>query len=318
MKNKHSLITLAIATALSASILPAHAGAIADSYLLISGFTLSVGNGALGRSGIPLAPFMTQVNGANSGDVSASLNGNAASTDSANKLFNASNPMTATFNMNRSQGVGYVPGNILSGDAGLTFAGSNTMLTGSSLLPGGAMARTDNQVSLLGTGLGTAYSNVGLNAKATFTVTVPTKLELAFDAASYLRTMVDLPSGASEASYSWAMTLTKNNGSSLRIATWAPASEIALPSAGDGGTIYAQAFSLIEDISAFGGDDSFTDHLNGGYFEFETNPLATGTYTLAIKQLSAADATYIPEPDSIALFGLGLLGLAVSRRRAPL
>lgn len=303
IKIKSLLAPAAIAVAAALSPTTASADAVAQSILSISDFRITA------DGGYQVITF------SDSGDVSASINGGAAATDSANLVNNSSG-----FTLNQAVGPNagsYSPLTPLTVSPTTNYVGSySTLGAGDPLVAPVSLVAVDNTVSLTPGGSGTAQSNVNLTATYTIDVEAGTIFTVSFDADGYLRTMLDpfLAIGSSNASYTWEIIVT-DLFTNLEVFSWSPDGSAA---AGGivGGTEAADAFDL-NDASALnvGG---FNLHRTGtGYFEASSNPFADGIYTLTINHLSNADATLrVPEPNALSLAALGLFGLGfIARRR---
>ena len=212
------------------------------------------------------------------------------------------------------------------------YAGGFASQTGSSLPGGGgAAALTDAVVSLV-PGRAAPNSSSGANQIAQqFTVTVAsgTGFTVGFNADMFMRSFLSAGPGAflggsalSKAVYS--LTVSQQTGGSFnQIALWDPTNAVGTNGgfsceAGTGitGCSATSAFRLNRTVDAFNNNEnnvfSQTGLFNSSF------SLAQGTYRFQIVHDSQASAALlIPEPGTLALVGLSLVGLAaVGRRRA--
>jgi hypothetical protein len=282
----------------------ARADAIAQSVLDISNFTFRIGNGngTLGTAITPGGPitinrFTMTV------DRSADLagTGNASVGGAGNTCFGA----CGTFNAN--------PYAQVVGAPTTTYVGGASDLSINLLLTDGATARTVATVSLKPGGDGTAGSNVNLNGDFDVNVgTAGTRLEVAFDAQSILRTLLD-DIGTASASNTWNMTLRNAINNALVFSFNGQGGAI-------GGTVYSNPFLLTDTISTtLAGDVNLG--VQSGNFHAETAGLAAGSYRLSLRHTSLSDAFQqvsvetVPEPATLSLVGVAVLGVAAGLRR---
>lgn len=310
MKFTQRFSAIAAGVALAAGMLPmsAQADAVAQSILNITNFHFAAGNGSDVRAADQsLVPFL-----ANCNPPTTTAGCNATTTaDTFASLNGVTDPGYAVAGGQQSKvgaAGGYVPGSQLLGSPTATYAAATATQLGNALFAT-ADAKTDGVVSLAPTGDGSTQGNVNLNGNFTISLTAATKIEIAFDADSFLRAMQDggVPWFATGA-YSWVMTI--RNAAGLEIFRWAPNGSVDTIK---GGTEYADDFALTDSISMpVIGDLAFGSK---GSFQAETNTLSAGNYFVSIRQTSTADATVLPEPGSLALFGIALAGAAAAGRR---
>ena len=300
IKSNFKSLLAPVAVAAAAACLPtaASADAVAQSYLFLDSFTFTS------------TQVVVPITAIDSGDVSASHNGAAATTGEYTSPNGG-----ADFTLKVSQGPGaYVERSAITGSPTLNFVGSFASVTGGDPFAGNVVAGTDNTVSLTPGGQGSAQSNTNLTSTFQIAVGAGTQLGVKFEAEAFLRAYLDpfpVP-GQANASYRWDISLRDAQGG--LVFQWAPDGTL---NSITGGTEIADAFDLTDERGVNLGGLDFTTHVQNGSFEAATAVLAGGLYTVNITHIANADAniTVVPEPGAIALVSVALLGLGISSRR---
>ena len=201
---------------------------------------------------------------------------------------------------------------------GTQLARADSKLDGNPVtgLPGalGANARTVAETLLTGNGIGKGDSDLGLNTLFTFVLPVAQTLRFAFDADLYLRAFLSPDSKiGSSASATSKLSFNLFDGTGANIFSWQPNGVVG---AIVGGTEIADGANLNDSIVAFlPGQDLSRDKPGAQSFIAETL-LGPGLYTFNISHIVGATGTQvIPEPGTLLLAGIGLLGLVASRRQ---
>jgi hypothetical protein len=249
------------------------------------------------------------------------------------------NTGNATSDYNGVPGTGSTPGNITSAgnvDVGYRLAGASAasiagayggvlennttthittaianyglgdmFINGNAIGAGGTQGLTRANAAAIGpTNSGGGNSTIQNSASVTanFTATATKTVFFHLDYNIFVKTAVSLlgnETAAATASTGWGLNIANNTTGNQNFFSWNP-SELAR----NFSTFDASPGSqrLYQQI---GGIDSLTGILTAGH-----------NYSLTISQNSNASVRDLPEPGSIALLGLGLMGLAAIRRRA--
>lgn len=312
-------------------------GAVGDAYLELSKFYILAGDHKAGVSGTVL-------------DIKSALNPAGAITlgpvnttaEVAGSLNGVSTPLNkvlvglgAPFSISSSLGSGYVPYVRLTGNPGpADWIGASTSSSGDGLaLASPVNVPVESQVGLASYGSdagSSAYQN--LQSNFSFTLAAGQLFELSFDADGYLRTALGQDGIVANAKYNWTASVDRINktGPVTHMMTWNPDGEVGSGYSSSlchttktdplgGGKFdcneYADAFLMNDGLGTNGGPgESITDPTKGS-FEMELY-LAAGTYNFTIQHNTHADAAIgVPEPTTLALLGIGMLGMGAKRRR---
>lgn len=207
--------------------------------------------------------------------------------------------------------------------AGSQLTRSDSLLTGSPVTglgqPLGGNASTLSQVLLTRAGVGNGDSDLGLNTLFSFTTLQAQAINLSFNADLYLRAFLssDVAFGSSAAATSKLTFSLLNIDTQSEVFFWAPNGVAGGITGGtelfDGDNLNTSRTALLPGL------DLFRDLAGSQFFSANTDVIGAGRYQFVISQVVGADGTQlqrIPEPGTMLLAGVGLLGVALSRRRA--
>lgn len=187
--------------------------------------------------------------------------------------------------------------------------------------PTGATAQQVGEVLLTSSGVGGGDSGLGLNSTFTLTTSSIQTLQLSFSADHYLRTLLTAdvrPGSSARASSALSFTIDQvlADGSTVNRFSWAPDGQVT-PGGAFGGTELLDGARLNDTITTLIAGTTSVRDLPGDQLFKASATLLPGTYQFAINQSVAANGTQvIPEPGTMLLAGVGLLGVVLSRRRA--
>ena len=307
LSRKTLIMSAALATLSVGLIGNARADAFAQSILTINNFRL------LHADGSAYTPLdFDLLDGVNSAHARASLNGatsvappqdfsilSGSNPDVAHQFVGLPNPPRAENDYSPFPSPAPVPG---------TFGYADQFLTGSAIsvggAPAGATAQTRADASLQTAGSASGDSDVGTSTTFSFTMSEADTMTFAFNATPFTQAFATAGPGTNAiARLSWSLNIV-NLTTGLTVLSFQPDELNGLANRSRTG--------------AFPGGES--PYAPGSLFFTTTSPVlnATDAYQLTVQHNTLANALQeaaVPEPGTLAIFGLGLLGMTAFKRR---